>query len=111
MGAGYCPFVLGALLVLLGVVICIRSLAVPGERVETIGWRALLLVLLAIGAFAVSVDSIGLVAATVLMTVIGAAASPESRWHEVVVLTLALLGLSVGVFAYALGLPFMLLPG
>jgi hypothetical protein len=111
MGAGYFPFVLGVLLVLLGVVICIRSLAVLGDQVESIGWRALLLVLLAIGAFAVSVDSIGLVAATVLMTVIGAAASPESRWREVVVLTLALLGLSVGVFAYGLGLPFMLLPG
>jgi hypothetical protein len=111
MGAGYFPFVLGALLVLLGVAICIRSLAVTGEQVETIGWRALLLVLLAIGAFAVSVDSIGLVAATVLMTVIGACASPESRWREVIVLTLALLGLSVGVFTYGLGLPFMLLPG
>jgi hypothetical protein len=56
------------------------------------------------------VDSIGLVAATVLMTLIGAAASPESRWREVVVLTLVLLGLSVGVFAYGLGLPFKLLP-
>jgi hypothetical protein len=56
------------------------------------------------------VDSIGLVAATILMTLIGAAASPESRWIEVIVLTGVLLGLSVGVFAYGLGLPFKLLP-
>ncbi len=110
MGAGYFPFVLGALLLVLGVVICIQSLVVPGEALETIGWRPLLLVLLAVGAFAASVDSIGLVAATILMTVVSAAASPESRWGEVVVLTLALLGLSVGVFAYGLGLPFLLLP-
>jgi hypothetical protein len=110
MGAGYFPLVLGGLLVLLGIAICIKSLAVPGEKLETFGLRPLLLVLLAIGAFAVSVDSIGLVAATVLMTLIGAAASPESRWREVVVLTLVLLGLSVGVFAYGLGLPFKLLP-
>jgi putative tricarboxylic transport membrane protein len=110
MGAGYFPFVLGALLLILGVVICIQSLVVAGEGLEAIGWRPLLLVLLAIGAFAASVDSIGLVAATVLMTVVGAAASPESRWREVVVLTIALLGLSVGVFAYGLGLPFQLLP-
>ena len=110
MGAGYFPFVLGALLLLLGAVICVKSLVVAGEKLEPIGWRALPLVLMAIGAFAVSVDSIGLVGATVLMTVIGAAASPESRWREVVVVTIGLLGLSVGVFAYGLGLPFKLLP-
>ena len=110
MGSGYFPIVLGALLLILGAGICIKSLVVTGEKLETIVLRPLLLVLLAIGAFATSVDSIGLVAATVLMTVIGAAASPESRWREVVVLTIALLGLSVGVFAYGLGLPFMLLP-
>ena len=110
MGSGYFPLVLGALLLLLGAGICIKSLVIAGEGLESIGLRPLLLVLLAIGAFAVSVDPLGLVAATVLMTVIGAAASPESRWREVIVLTIALLGLSVGVFAYGLGLPFMLFP-
>lgn len=109
MGAGYFPVVLGALLVLFGSVIGVRSLMVAGEKLEDIGLRPLLLVLLAIGAFAASVDSMGIVAATILMTVIGAAASPESRWREGVTLTLALLGLSVGAFTYGLGLPFKLL--
>ncbi len=110
MGAGYFPVVLGALLVLLGTVISIKSLMIAGEKLENIGLRPMLLVLLAIGVFAGSVDSLGIVAATTLMTVIGAAASPESRWREVVVLTLVLLGLSVGAFTYGLGLPFKLLP-
>jgi hypothetical protein len=110
MGSGYFPFVLGALLLLLGAVICVKSLVIAGARIEPIGLRPLLLVLLAIGAFAVSVDTIGLIAATVLTTVIGAAASPESRWREVAILTCALLGLSVGVFTYGLGLPFKLFP-
>ena len=110
MGSGYFPLVLGALLALLGAVICVKSLVVAGQAIESIGLRPLLLVLLAIGAFAVSVDTIGLIAATVVLTVIGAAASSESRWREVCVLTIALLGLSVGVFAYGLGLPFRLLP-
>ena len=110
MGSGYFPFVLGALLLLLGAVICAKSLVIAGAGIESIGLRPLLLVLLAIGAFAASVDTLGLVAATILMTVTGVAASPESRWREVVVLTIALLGLSVGVFAYGLGLPFRLLP-
>ncbi len=75
MGAGYFPFVLGLLLLLLGAAVCIRSLVVKGEKLEAIHLRPLLLVLGAIGAFAATVDSIGLVAATVLMTLIGAAAS------------------------------------
>ena len=58
MGPGYFPFFLGILLALLGVVICIKSLLVA--------WRAhrvrrtcvpLLLVLGAIGVFAVSVEA------------------------------------------------------
>ncbi len=110
MGAGYFPFVLGLLLVLLGAAVCIRSLVVTGPKLDRIHLRPLLLVLGAIGAFAATVDTIGLVAATILMTLIGAAASPESRWIEVIVLTGVLLGLSVGVFAYGLGLPFKLLP-
>lgn len=110
MGAGYFPFVLGMLLLLLGTVICINSLVVSGDKLDSFGLRPLLLVLLSIGAFAVSVDSLGIVVATVLMTCISAAASPESRWREVIVLALGLLGLSVGAFAYGLGLPFKLLP-
>ena len=110
MGAGYFPFVLGMLLLLLGMVICINSLVVSGDKLDSFGLRPLLLVLLSIGAFAVSVDSLGIVVATVLMTFISAAASPQSRWREVIVLALGLLGLSVGAFAYGLGLPFKLLP-
>ena len=110
MGSGYFPFVLGALLLILGVLICARSLVVAGENIEPVRLRPLVLVLLAVGAFGASVDSLGLVAATVLLTLIGAAASHESRWPEVIVLTLALLGLAVGLFAYGLGLPFKLLP-
>jgi hypothetical protein len=110
MGAGYFPFALGLLLVLLGAAVCIRSLVVTGPELDAFHLRPLLLILGAIGAFAATVDSIGLVAATILMTLVGAAASPESRWIEVLVLTGVLLGLSVGVFAYGLGLPFKLLP-
>ena len=75
MGSGYFPFVLGALLLVLGAVICIKGLVITGDRIESIGLRPLVLVLLAIGAFAAAVDTIGLVAATVMMTIIGAAAS------------------------------------
>ena len=110
MGSGYFPVVLGGLLAILGSVTCIRSMVVAGHPIDPVGRRPLLMVLMAIGVFAATVDSVGLAVATVLLTLTGAAASAESRWREVVVLTLALLGISVGVFVYALGLPFKLSP-
>ena len=110
MGSGYFPYLLGILLALLGVMICIKSLLIHGERIESTSLRALLLVLGAVGVFAGTIESAGIVIATVLLVGIGAAASPESRPREVLVLIVFLLALSVGVFTYSLGLPFKVFP-
>lgn len=111
MGPGYFPFVLGVLLALLGACICIRSLALVGERVEAMNLRALSLVLGAIGVFAATIESAGIVIATILLVGVSAAASPESRQREVAALIALLLTLAVGVFTYGLGLPFKIFPG
>ena len=110
MGPGYFPYLLGILLALLGVAICIKSLVIRGERIEAASPRALLLVLGAVGVFAATIEIAGIVIATVLLVGIGAAASPESRLREVVVLIVFLLALAVGVFTYGLGLPFKIFP-
>lgn len=110
MGPGYFPYLLGILLALLGMVICIKSLVIHGERIESANLRALLLVLGAVGAFAGTIEGFGIVIATALLVGIGAAASPESRPREVLVLIAFLLALAVGVFTYGLGLPFRIFP-
>jgi hypothetical protein len=110
MGPGYFPYLLGILLALLGVVICIKSLVAHGEHIESASLRALLLVLGAIGVFAGTIESVGIVIATALLVGIGAAASPESRLREVVVLIVFMLALAVGLFTYGLGLPFKIFP-
>ena len=110
MGPGYFPYILGILLALLGVVICLKGLVVHGERIESASLRALLLVLGAVGVFAGTIESAGIVIATTLLVGIGAAASPESRLREVAVLVVFLLAVAVGVFTYALGLPFKIFP-
>ncbi len=110
MGPGYFPYVLGILLALLGVVICIKSLVIQGERVESASLRALLLVLGAVGMFAGTIESAGIIIATILLVGVGAAASPESRLREVAVLIVFMLALAVGVFTYGLGLPFKIFP-
>ena len=115
MGPGYFPFLLGAFLALLGFAICVRSLALRGHGIESDGIesvdpRALVLVLAAVAAFAATIDGAGIVIAATLVLVIGAAASRESRYREVIALTLLLVALTVGVFVYGLGLPFRLWP-
>jgi hypothetical protein len=110
MGPGYFPYLLGILLALLGVVICIKSLVMHGERIESASLRALLLVLGAVGVFAGTIESAGIVIATALLVGVGAAASPESRLREVAVLIVFLLALAVGLFTYGLGLPFKIFP-
>lgn len=110
MGAGYFPFLLGVLLVLLGVVICLRSLVLRGPGVEGIDLRALSLVLAAVAAFAATIESAGIIIAATLLLAIGTAASRESKYREVIALTLLLVVLTVSVFVYGLGLPFRLWP-
>ncbi len=41
MGSGYFPFVLGAPLLMLGAVICIKSLVIAAEGIESMGLRPL----------------------------------------------------------------------
>lgn len=111
MGPGYFPLVLGVLLALLGFANCVRGMGIKGGRIEGMRLRPLLLILGAVGIFAIAIESAGIVVSTVLAVALAAAASPESRPREVVFLAIVLLALAVGVFTYALGLPFKLMPG
>jgi hypothetical protein len=111
MGPGYFPFVLGILLAALGAVVCLKSTVIAGSSIESINLRAVLLVLGAIAVFAATVETAGIVIATVSLVTIAAAASPESKTREVALLSLFLVALAVGVFTYGLGLPFKVFPG
>jgi len=106
MGPGYFPTVLSAILLALGIVTLLHGLDLREAR----RLRPLVLILAAVGIFAVSIEPAGIIVATVLTVVIGAAASSESRPLEVIALLAVLLALAVGVFTYALGLPFKLMP-
>ena len=111
MGPGYFPFLLGCLLALLGLAIIMRGLLRTGLPLDATFWRPISLVLVAIGAFAATVEALGLAIATALLVGIGAAASPESRPVETAWLVAGLVAFALGVFVYALKLPFQVWPG
>ena len=105
MGPGYFPTVLGALLAGLGFIIVGRSLVLDGPKITGIAARPLILILVAVVAFGLLLEPLGLVAATVALITISCLAGPEFRWREVVILCVILMALALGLFVYGLGLP------
>ncbi len=102
MGPGYFPMVLSWSLIGFGAVIGLRALARPGPRIEPVVWRAVALVLAAILAFAWLIESAGLAAAVLAVTLLSALAARDARWKESVVLGVFLAVFCVLVFIYGL---------
>ena len=61
MGPGYFPTILGALLVLVGVISMVRSFTHEGERIKTFSWKEIALVLGSVVLFGLLVRGAGLV--------------------------------------------------
>jgi Tripartite tricarboxylate transporter TctB family len=110
MGPGYFPLLLGGVLGALGLILIGRSVVIEGEPLPSFELRPLLVLALAVSLFGALIEPVGLVIALAVITPLSAWAGPQFRWPEVVVLALALIAFSVGVFVYALGLPLMLWP-
>lgn len=110
MGPGYFPIVLGIVLGALGLLLVARAIAVGDEPVESIAIRPLLLLVIAVVAFGVTIEPLGLVLSLILTISIAALAGRESGPLEIAVLAAALAILSVGIFHFALRLPLPIWP-
>jgi putative tricarboxylic transport membrane protein len=110
MGPGYFPMVIGAMLVLLGLAVAARGFWRAGPSLPRLPLRAVVVVLAAIVAFALLVDSAGLVVATAALIVVSRLGWWELRPREIVVLVVLLTALACGLFVWGLGLPFRVWP-
>ena len=111
MGPAYFPTVLGWILYAFGAFLLLRGIARGGGVAVRWGWRPLAFVTLALLAFGFVIPRFGLIPALVAMFLVCAAAGREYRLGEVLILTTVLSGFAVGVFVYALKLPFQLVAG
>lgn len=105
MGPGYFPTSLGWLLVGLGTIIAAGGFMRPGVQPQA-EWRNMIAVLAAILAFALMVERFGLIAATVALVFISAAADRSSTLRGTAILTACLVLMSIGLFVEGLGIPF-----
>ena len=112
MGTGYMPRLLCWLLLGLGALVLAQGLRQPAAplRPSAQGLRAMLSVTLALVAFALSIERLGLVLAIVLLTGIGALATRSLRPLETAIAALVLIALSWGIFIEGLGLVIPIWP-
>lgn len=105
MGPGYFPTMLSCIIVLIGAIIGLRSLAIEGPPIEPVKLRPVLFILVAILAFGYLIEQIGLAITTAALTIFAAYARHDVNLKETAVLAVCLSVFAVGVFAYALGQP------
>ena len=103
MGPAYFPMVLGALLAAIGLVMLLKSLgSAEGGDVERVNIWLLGRVLVAVVAFAVLLNPMGLVLTAVVVVVLAASAGHEFRFGEALVSAAVLALLSYVLFVWGL---------
>jgi hypothetical protein len=110
MSSGYVPRLFCFVLLLLGSYVTLRSLAVEGPPVTRVRLRPLVMITAAIVVFAVSIQTFGLVLATVFITLIGGYASPRVRLVEMLAAAAVLSLLAIAIFVWGIGLPIPVWP-
>jgi putative tricarboxylic transport membrane protein len=110
MSSGYFPRMLCLLLIALGIYVLVRSLVVEGPPVSAVKPRPVIFITLGVAVFALSIQTLGIVTATFLLSLIGGHASTRVRLWEMLAAAAVLTLLTVGIFVWGLGLPLSLWP-
>lgn len=112
-GPGLLPRGVSVLVGLVGASLVAGSFLRRGEALARWSWRGPLFVTLGAVGFALTIRSPGLAVAGPLVALVGAAASPETRFKESLVFAVAMTIVCVVLFRYLLHLPIpiLVLPG
>jgi putative tricarboxylic transport membrane protein len=115
MGTGYVPRLLCWILLGLGLVILLQGVraaraGAEGDRLEGWGWRPLVFVTASLVIFGLALERLGLVISILLVTGVGALASPMLRPVETIAAAVVLIALSWGIFIFGLGLTIPVWP-
>lgn len=108
--SGFFPRMLGVLLVLFGIATAGRGLLAAGPGLAAWAWRPLIAVTAAVLAFAAVLESLGLVAAVLLLVGLGNLAGQPLRPMPLLALGSALAFGCIVLFVQGLGLPLQVWP-
>lgn len=112
MGPGYFPLLLGAMLILIGVIVFVRSLVTASAdgRVARIFIKPGLLLFGSIAAFALLLRPAGLLLSIFAIILISSFASRDLRFKEALISAIVLCIASIAIFVYALNLQIPVWP-
>jgi uncharacterized membrane protein YidH (DUF202 family) len=113
MSTGYVPRLLCWLLLGLGVIVLVQGLRAADEGspfAELRYWRAIVFVPLSLLAFALAMERLGVVIATLLLVAVGSVAGRDWRPLEVALAAVVLAVLTLAIFVRGLGLPIAVWP-
>lgn len=108
MGPGYFPLLLSVVLIILGIVIFVRSIAQEDQEWGSASWRGMFFILLGPVVFGLTLQGLGLVPSIAIITFIASFASQRMSPLLAIALTVGLTIFCVGVFSYGLGSPIRL---
>jgi putative tricarboxylic transport membrane protein len=108
-GPGMLPRVLNVIIAFGGAILMVVSFLRPGESLGRWPWRGPFFIVLATVTFALTIRTVGLAVAGPVVVLISGAASPETRWRELVVFAVAITLFCVGLFRFLLHLPIPIL--
>lgn len=106
MGPGYFPVVLGIVLASLGVVIIVKAAAEAGSKLPPVAWTGISLIIGAVLAFGLCVRGAGLAPSLLVATFMAAMATRKMSVTGAAVLSVLLTVFNVGIFVFALRLPY-----
>ncbi len=111
MGPGYFPTVLGGMMVAFGIAVLLQGVK-NNEKIQgNFSIRALFVLPIATVVFGVTMEHLGFIPALALLIPISAAAGRQFKWIEVGLLTVGIILLSLGIFIWGLGLPYIMIRG
>jgi len=103
MGPGFFPTWLNFLILVLGVGVGLKALAIEGPRVEPIQLRPILFIVAAILVFGFLINAVGLALTAAFLTILSSFARRGANLTETLLLAIALAVFGVVVFVYLLG--------
>jgi len=104
MGPGFFPTWLNFLIIVIGIGVGVKALAVDGPPIERFQLRPILFIVAAIVIFGFLINAVGLALSAVLMTIFAAYARRGGvKVTETILLAVGLAVFSVVLFIYALG--------
>lgn len=110
MGPGYFPRALALILICLGLVSMVRGFLVPGEEVEAVAWKPLVLILGSSALFGFLLERAGLALALAALVLVSALASKKFRFEfRALVGVCALIAFCIITFVKGLGVPMPIL--